>query len=620
MRGIILTLIILALQTGVAGAQDRAWIQIAARPSLGAALDELRKRNRMLDGVKGFRMRSGWYAVVLGPFTGVVAVAERDRLVAQRRIPSDSFVAGRQDFRRQFWPIGLSALSRNAPLAARQPGSLVLPTRDPDPKPDPETSTATAAIAAEAETRPAASRAPASAAEPGAEAAPVEVVSDAPETHAQARAGERLLDRAAREDLQRALAWAGHYAAAIDGDYGPGTRRAMANWQAELGYTSTGVLTTRQRAEALSAYRSEVAALGLRPVTDREAGITIDMPTSVVARASASAPFVHYDGIDAGAVRVLLISQAGGRSRLNALYEVMQTLEIVPEGARARLRRRSFTIEGTVEGVTMFAEARLAGDTVKGFVVVWPEAALGDVTQIVRAMRTSFAAIDGQVLGDDAGDLSDQHIDLVAGLALRRPVATRSGFFIDAEGRVLTAGGGLDGCARVTVGAETPARIEALPSHPGLAVLIPEAPLAPRAWARFRDAPALLSSEIAVAGFAYGGRLGAPTLTYGKLADIRGLSGEEGLDRLALRAPAEAAGGPVLDGQGAVLGLLRPVPAADAQRLPGEVRFSTDSLAILDALKAAGHAPVVLETREKQPPEYIEYLAREITVLVSCWD
>ncbi len=612
MRGVILTLIILALNASAANAQDRAWIQIAARPSLGQALDELRKRNRTLDGVKGFRMRSGWYAVILGPFTGAVAVAERDRLVAQRRIPADSFVAGRGDFRRQFWPIGQSSLSRNAPYAARQSGSLVVPAREAEPEPETEIE-ASPPETTVAETG--------SGADPTAEELATDATAPArQETRAQARASERLLDQAAREDLQRALAWAGHYGTAIDGDFGPGTRRAMANWQAEMGYAATGVLTTGQRAEALSVYRSEIAALGLRSVTDPEAGITIDMPTSVVARANVSAPFVHYVGIDAGPTRVLLISQAGGRARLNALYEVMQTLAIVPAGARARLYRRSFTIEGTADRVTTFAEVRLAGDTVKGFVVVWPDTAPGDAAQIVRAIATSFAVIEGQVLGDDAGDLRSQHIDLVAGLALRRPVDTRSGFFVDAAGRVLTAGGGLDDCARVTLGAETPARIEALPNHPELALLTPEAPLAPRHWARFRGAPGLLSSEIVVAGFAYGGRLGAPTLTYGKLADIRGLSGEEGLDRLALRAPAEVAGGPVLDGQGAVLGLLRPVPASDAQRLPGEVRFSTDSLAILDALKAAGHVPAVLETGEKQPPAYIEYLAREITVLVSCWD
>ena len=60
--------------------------------------------------------------------------------------------------------------------------------------------------------------------------------------------GDRL--KAAEEalgEVQQALNWNGFYDAAIDADFGPGTRRAMEAWQRASGFEVTGVLSTAQR-------------------------------------------------------------------------------------------------------------------------------------------------------------------------------------------------------------------------------------------------------------------------------------------------------------------------------------------------------------------------------------
>ena len=140
-----------------------------------------------------------------------------------------------------------------------------------------------------------------------------------------------------------------------------------------MGHEETGILTTGQRAELMGAFNQEMAALDLSPVTDTAAGITIDMPRGQVAFSRTQATFVHYEGSGDADARVILISQAGDRARLKALFEVMQSLEIVPAEANARLRRDSFTIEGRGTANTVFVEARLSGDAIKSFALVWPD-------------------------------------------------------------------------------------------------------------------------------------------------------------------------------------------------------------------------------------------------------
>ena len=111
----------------------------------------------------------------------------------------------------------------------------------------------------------------------------------------------------------------------------------MSQWQAAQGYDQTGVLTTRQRAELLAAYQAELDALGMQLVRDERAGIEIELPLAMVEFARYEFPFAQYEPVDGSGVQVLLISQEGNEATLGGLYEIMQTLEIVPlEGERNR--------------------------------------------------------------------------------------------------------------------------------------------------------------------------------------------------------------------------------------------------------------------------------------------
>ncbi|MCC5975316.1 MAG: peptidoglycan-binding protein [Rubellimicrobium sp.] len=586
----LLTLMILGLGTGTVRAQERAvWLQIEARPTLGQAQDRARDYAARLENVAGFALGSGWYAIALGPFAGEDAAALRARLLAEGAIPGDSFLADGSGFGQQFWPIGA------APALALQslPGAADEPTID---IPDPE-----AAVEPAPEPEPPPPPAP-------------------DETRAEAQAGEALLSRPEREALQIALQWLGLYAAGIDGAFGPGTRAAMSAWQEARGFEVTGVLTTAQRAALLGEYNAVLEGLDMQLVRDDATGIELQMPMGAVAFAGYAPPFARFDARDDDLpVTVLLISQPGDQTRLFGLYEIMQTLEIVPpEGPRSR-SDTGFTLEGEDGRIHSYTQARLSGGAVKGFTLIWPAGDEERRTRVLALMQESFTSIDGVLDPAIAPPGEDQAVDLISGLAVRQPQLTRSGVFIDGRGRVLTSAEAVEVCDYITIDSAHEARVEHLDQDLGLAVLAPEVALAPLGVAAFQTGIPRLQAEVAVAGYPYGGVLSRPALTFGRLADLRGLNGEEGVRRLSLPAQPGDVGGPVFDNGGAVLGMLLPQQIGGAQILPDDVRYALDAGAIVASLTGAGIAVETTDTLAFITPEVLTRRAAGMTVLVSCW-
>ena len=561
-------------------AQAQVWIQIEAQPTLAAAERSARAYNESLGDVAGFRIGSGWYAVALGPYSEADAAFTLRELRAVRRVPRDSFLSDGSDYVQQFWPVGATSLLDGTTTAAPTPATEA-----------PETETE----------------------------APVEVV-EIDETPREARASERALSRAEREALQIALEWEGFYKSGIDGAFGPGTRRAMADYQASKGYEPTGILTTKQRAELIGAYQAVLDGLGLEVVTDGKAGISVQVPKRLVAFDAYEYPFARYKPVDNSGVQVLMISQTGDEATLAGLFDIMQTLRIVPlEGAR-ELKKNSFVLTGENSDIASYTYAELKRGEVKGFTLVWPAGDEKRRKRVIDEMRASFEILPGAALDESSiapGD--DQRVDLLAGLEIRTPDLVRSGFYVDAGGAVLTTTEVVGQCGRITIGEEHDADLVATDDALGLALIRPRERLAPGGHARFQSDIPRLQSEVAVAGYSFGGVLGAPSLTFGTLADIRGLRGEEELSRLAVSVLPGDFGGPVLDGFGAVLGMLQTKNEAGSRKLPEEVSFAADADAIGSLLAANGVAVSRQGGGEVMAPEDLTGLASDMTVLVSCW-
>lgn len=574
---------LLTIQTLPAAAQDNAvvWVQVEARPSLAQAQDRARVYAAELPDVNGFAMGSGWYAIALGPY----ARSDADQVLrvykSEGSIPTDSFVAYSSSFRQQFWPVGENVLNRGA----LEPAAT---TAVPEPN------------------------------QPDIQPSIIQVPEPADETPAQARRSEASLTAEERKSLQIALKWAGYYDAAIDGAFGRGTRKSMSGWQSANGFEATGVLTTVQRAALLDQYNAVLKGMDLTLVQDRESGIELMIPAGAVTFDKYEPPFAKYGPSGDLNAQVLLISQAGDRATLFGLYDIMQTLEIVPlTGPRSR-DEKSFRLIG--ENATMISqtEAWLEQGEIKGFTLVWPAGDEERRQRVLSEMQRSFARLDG-VLDASAGSDQEQRLDLVAGLQVRKPRLSRSGFFIDDAGTVVTTLDAVQGCTRVTLDDEYEADFVRSDSKLGVAVIRSAEELSPARVALFTGTTPRLQSDVALGGYSYGGVLGAPTVTFGTLSDLRGLNGENEIKRLSLSPLPGDAGGPVLDNGGSLLGMLLPRSDGD-KKFPENVSFAVDGAAIRAFLGVAGLRVSDTEGGDPMAPEDLRNRASDMTVLVSCWE
>ncbi|MCB1341761.1 MAG: trypsin-like peptidase domain-containing protein [Pseudooceanicola sp.] len=587
----VMVLFALAATTASAQTNDSVWIQIEAHPSLRVAQERAQLYSGVLADVNGFSLGGSWYGIVLGPYAPADAQRALDVYRAQQQIPQDSFIAYSRNLGQQFWPVGATGIAQppaNAPVAesATAPVVVETPVTPTAPAPQPEQ--------------------------------PAVVVQQDLESPSDARRSEAALSADQRKALQVALAAAGFYESAIDGAFGAGTRRSMGDWQAFNGYPVTGVLTTMQRQALMDQYNAPLLSTGMAPHVDTRAGISMDMPMGEVAFARYEPPFAHYDSKGTTGARVLLISQPGDRNTLYGLYDIMQTLEIVPLNGPRQKSGDSFTLEGRGRDFISYTQAELSGGEIKGFTLIWPTGDEERRSRLLSAMKTSFTRIDG-VLDPAAGADTEQRVDLVSGLEIRRPKLSRSGFYVDGKGTIVTTLEAVQQCSRITVEQDHVATVAAQDAALGVAVLKPADALAPIAVAKLREDTLRLQSEVAVSGYSYEGLLGGPTLTFGTLADIKGLNGEAEQQRLALASLPGDAGGPVIDISGGVVGMLLPHPEGNRQ-LPENVSLATDATALMALLASVGVTPSDSTDRGAISPDEMFRLADGMTVLVSCWE
>ncbi|PKP84030.1 MAG: peptidoglycan-binding protein [Alphaproteobacteria bacterium HGW-Alphaproteobacteria-2] len=441
------------------------------------------------------------------------------------------------------------------------------------------------------------------------------------ETLNEAYRSEATLDAETRRELQRALAWFGFYASGIDGAFGRGTRMAMAAWQQANALEETGVLTTRQRVALLDAFAQARARLGIAPHVDTAAGIALDWPLALLRFDRHEPPFAHFEARGPEGVRGFLISQPGDAAALAGLYDVLQTLAVIPVEGDRQLGRNGFTITGADATRAAHVWAQLSGGRIKGFALIWPRALDAEMQRAVAQARASFRDTGAAVLDpllDGPGSRLDG-IDLVAGLEIRRPRFTRSGVYLDAEGSVLTAAEAVAGCAQVTLDHDIEAEVVLMDATLGIAVLRPRTPVSPLRRAVFADREPGPGSEVAVAGYSFGGALSAASVVWGRVAADTGPGDAASLRRLALDATPGDTGGPVLDAGGTVAGLLLGA-GGTSRSLPEGVQFAVTAQPIVARLRAAGLMPETAAGPSAMTPEHLANAAREMTALVSCWD
>ena len=559
------------------------WIQIEAQPERAAALQSMENYSTDFDNVLGFDIGAGWFGIALGPYQAGTADGVLQNLRQAGVIPRSSFITTGKSYRRQIY---LTPATQADPVPSVAEFAILVPTPPAPAVPELQD--------------------------------PVTASLSTAEQRVQAFETEQAMTLAEKKYLQRALKWAGFYESAIDGLYGRGTRGAMARWQISKVYEDTGVLTATQRVELIADYQTLLAGLGFTKVTEPQAGISIQLPRALLGAAQYDAPFVRFQATTGRIAQVILISQTGDSARIKALYDVLQTLNILPKDGPRALNKSGFTIEGfdTERHTTGFA--RLHNGEIKGAILVWP---MGDNARRQRVedeLFSSFTVLSGALPDAPLFRSGLLPTDLLGGLALRKPTFTQSGVFLNGEGNVLTAAQDFASCDMVELGDGTTLRV--LAQNEQLAILEPEQEASPMFVPQFQTGPQRAPQHISVGGYAYGGKLGAPTLTLGLLQDLKNLEGDSDIARLEIKTLPGDIGGPVYSPTGAVIGILLPKPEIGAQQLPGTVNFAATWGLIEPLLLSSNTAVKSEETSSIMDIIDLAAMAQTTVTLVKCWD
>ncbi len=565
--------------TTPANAQSQFWIQIESQNNIRDTRTRARFFSRSFPETRAFMTTTGWYALVIGPMSEAEANQQMNNLITANRIPRDSFISDGRSHVSQLWP-----LAANTETTA---GSGTV-----------EVTEATIEVK---------------------EDAPPALIPD-PDLKATRRS-EKSWSRDQKKEYQTYMVWTGDYESAIDGSYGRGTRAAIKGFQEREGYKPTGYLTEMQVALLQQRYDESIARLGVVKVRDLDAGIEIEMPGKLVEFSSFEPPFVHYSSKGDSKVRVMLISQSGGRSELRGLYDIMETLDYVPEeGYRAR-KRDSFVLSGRNDDVVSYTYANTKNGILKGFTLIW-KPKIDDLMQpFATIMYNSFTPIEDYVLDETIGydNGEDGPLDLTSGLETAKPNRSATGFLISAEGVVLTHIANIAECERVTVGDEIDMRLMARNPKVSLAVLTPNATYRPASYALFSDENPEVGTEITVSGYSFPDVMEIATLNFGTLTGTKGMLGNQNHVRISAFLEDGDTGGPVLDDRGAVIGM-RLERGPTAQDLPEYVNFALKSehiMALLDRHSVAYRKSTAFESADV---EDVALMAGDFTVKVSCWN
>ena len=578
----------MALVAGASAAQDMRWIQIEAQPSLLEAETRARIYAQEFPDTQAHSIGSGWYAITLGPLPEDEADLRMSQLRARAAIPRDSFLATGANYRQRIYPIG----------------------------PAPAAVTAAQTFEAEVIQEEATQVSVVETAESAApeQASPEQSITVPDETLSEARESEGLLSPDEKMDLQRYLQWAGYYNSTIDASFGRGTRRSMAAWQTDNGHEDTGVLTTAQREKLRAQYFAIFAGLGLETHRDLEAGISIDLPKEVVAFDAYAAPLAHFKSQDASSpAQIFLISAAGNRGDLAAIYGVLPTLSIVPMNIEKSLNKDRFVITGAGTSTLAFITASHKGGEIKGFGLIWPNQNEEQFDRLVAHMRKSFETFPGTLGPSLSVAINDPETEF--GVAIRKPAFVKSAVFVSDQGHAMTDTSNLENCSALTIGGTYDAEIIAR-SETGAGLLSPKSDFNPISYAKLGNA-VRKGDKTFLSSYPYGGRLGLASVTQATVMETTDLSGNAEKFRLDFLAEPGDLGGAVLDQSGNLTGIL--VSRDDTGRvLPNNVNFAAATDALASMMQSAG---LRLRTGKTNRLDDVALIASAQNILtpIECW-
>ncbi|WP_158598483.1 trypsin-like peptidase domain-containing protein [Notoacmeibacter ruber] len=405
------------------------------------------------------------------------------------------------------------------------------------------------------------------------------------------------LPEEARRNIQDYLVWTGHYDAPIDGSIGPQTVAAIRAWQEDNGYGSDGVLAVGE-AEAMgeaarSAYKTAQFTIG----TDGDAGLTYGLPYSLVSVVGEN----EWNGLNfADPEKTLRISSFRIADMSTEKVETFSehVFEDVPgfETSAVRFENGVLTIRGGDSTEILRMDAKLFGDQLRGIFVWMDRDLVGQNGHLLAAMTNSLDLAPVETPSLFASSPSNE--DGMRAISLPNapsdgefPNGSGTGFVVDTNGSILTNAHVVAGCGRVEVTGLGEAQVMLEDDSLDLALLKVNGARELKAATLSSDEP-MLGEDVFAFGYplpqALGSELG---FSRGSVSSMVGLRSEPTQFRMTASVQPGNSGGPLVDEEGRVIGMvtakLDAMAVANATGdIPQSMNFAIRSSVLRDWLKA----------------------------------
>jgi serine protease Do len=434
--------------------------------------------------------------------------------------------------------------------------------------------------------------------------------------------------------LQAALALFGTYNGLIDGSFGAGSQHAIDAYARQTGWPTPATNETA----ALAVFTSQA----LFNIAGWDSAYIDSMDTSLIL------PWGHMTKTSDGDYMDVwkddnssIYVGVGSGSLDNMLYAHSVTLGHGLAGREPYTLRRAdtwITSVSTPGGSEYFRSDRLADGSWTAVLVQGDNKDAG-----------LFAIVTGGIRRGDAGSIVlpqngylDQAVrvmrDIASESAKDSPPAAQvaqppvsvpeakgsfsgTGFLVSGDGKMLTNNHVIEHCSDIKIGSD---EAKVLAADPTFDLALLDVPgLADKSFASFTSAPAMLNSDLTVAGFPLHGILSGLNVTRGSLTSLKGLGGSSAQMQISAPVQPGNSGGPVLNAAGGVIGVV--VSKLDAGLVqdaigdvPQNVNFAIRGEVAKLFLSSNGVQPAIIGDDAAMAPEALAVQAAAFTYLIEC--
>ena len=449
------------------------------------------------------------------------------------------------------------------------------------------------------------------------------------------RAGEYdFLEPEHRKLIQHWLVWTGHYDGMIDGAIGPRSMEAIRDFQSALGQSRTGILTERQVQVLRERSDWEFGRADFQTSNDPDVGLFFGFP------------YAFMKWRDDNEMGGNTYADEPGRFRLNTfVFENVrpEALDALSRNVFADLPgfernyRRAESDWAVVVGEDrtefFYMRALRTGDEIRGL-WIWYDKALNDthsryITAIANSMSVGERqAKEPQVASRSSGPdrvqaSADPTPTPSTGTVLR---GTGTAFIVRGDGKFVTNAHVIDGCGRVTVGGFGNATVERVDDDRDIALLSVDG-IYGLSFAPLANDDALLGEDVFAFGYPLSDVLGTELgFSRGSVSAMMGLDGDQGSFRMTAQVQPGNSGGPLLDAEGRLVGIvtakLNAIAVADRTGdIPQAMNFAIKVGELRNFLERAGIEIVsIARGAGIVRPVELAKRARGFTYHVSCFE